>query len=87
MWYVYLLVNEEDKHYIGMSNDVERRLGEHNLGKSEYTKGHKWQLVYYEAYFSKKDAIVREKRLKQDGRAKYALMQRVEESERMVKNI
>ncbi|HTL39682.1 MAG TPA: GIY-YIG nuclease family protein, partial [Methylomirabilota bacterium] len=67
MYYVYVLYNRDEaskrKFYIGLTNDLDKRIFEHNSGRSEYTsKFGPWQLVYYEAYQSVKDAAVREKR-------------------------
>ncbi len=39
-----------------------------------------WSLIYYEAFLNKKDALLREKKLKHDGRAKYHLFKRIEHS-------
>ena len=67
MYYVYLLSNENNNLYTGCTNDLKRRLVEHNEGKTHSTKNHLWKLVYYEAYTSKDDAFNREKMLKQHG--------------------
>ncbi len=83
MYYVYLLVNENGKIYIGYTSDLKRRMREHNCSKSGFTKGRRWKLVYYEAYLSKKDAIRREKRLK-DGRARRQLIERISNSKSLV---
>ena len=80
MYYVYLLLSEREEKYIGFTQDLEKRLKKHNSGESKYTRGRTWRLVYYEAYASRSDAMKREKRLKQDGRSRYALMKRVEDS-------
>lgn len=66
MFYVYVIKSKFDESlYIGQTDDLRGRFKEHNLGQSQYTKNKKpWALVYYEAYFSKSDAITREKRLK-----------------------
>ena len=80
MFYVYILVSNKNDNYIGLTSDLRRRFEEHNQGKVKSTKGKTWQLVYYESYLSKKDAIRRERRLKDDGRARYQLMKRVEAS-------
>ena len=80
MYYVYLLVNEQGKPYIGFTTDIEQRPESHNSGQSCYTRNHTWNLVYYEAYLRKEDAARRESRLKDDGRARYQLMERVKES-------
>ena len=79
MYYVYLLVSDDNHRYIGYTGDLKRRLKEHNAAKSGYTKGKRWHLVYYEAYASKKDAMRRERRLK-DGRARRQLINRISES-------
>jgi putative endonuclease len=69
LYYVLQSKTDKDKIYIGYSNDLRRRLKEHNSKDNRgYTKGHQWSLVYNEGYLSEKEAHFREKRLKQDGR-------------------
>ena len=82
MFYVYVIRNTKiDRCYIGFTKDLCRRLKEHNKQrKTGYTSSGKWKLVYYEAFLSEVDAKTREKRLKQDGRSRYQLMKRIEES-------
>ena len=81
MYYVYLIISEDGDKYIGFTSDIKKRIESHNSPVNKgYTRGKKWKVVYYEAYLSKKDALVREKRLKQDGRAKYALLKRIDNS-------
>jgi len=36
---VYVLQNTAGKFYIGLSEDVANRLGEHNTGRSRWTRG------------------------------------------------
>ena len=48
--------------YIGFSHDLRRRIDEH-AGSTH--RG--WKLVYYEAYYSEKDARRRKRRLKDHG--------------------
>ena len=51
--------------YIGYTEDVKRRVGEHNLGKSKSTKSYfPFELIHYEAYKNMQDAKRREKYLK-----------------------
>ena len=82
MYYVYLLRSIEDKSktYIGYSSDLKRRVREHNKVSKSYTGKERWILIYYEAYLNKEDAIERERRLKDDGRARYQLLRRVDRS-------
>jgi len=67
MFYVYVLKSEKDnKLYIGYTNDLKRRIEEHNKGRNFSTayRG-TFFLVYYESFRSQKDATMREKQLKQ----------------------
>ena len=49
-FYVYAIVSEQDDViYVGIANDCQKRLKEHNSGKSKYTSGHRpWRLFYTE---------------------------------------
>lgn len=65
MFLVYVIENRDRELYIGFTNNLERRIEEHNSGKNISTKdGIPWKLVYYEACINQKDAIRREKYLK-----------------------
>ena len=80
MHYVYVILNEENKIYIGRSHDLKARLKTHNEGKNTSTKGHTWELVYYEAYKADEDAWEREAQLKAHGQAKRWLKERIKRS-------
>jgi len=66
MYYVYLLKSKKDnKLYIGLTDDLRKRITEHNQGLTRSTKYRRpLVLIYYEAYVSLKDAQVRERKLK-----------------------
>jgi putative endonuclease len=66
MHYVYVLLSlKDEKFYIGFTNDLERRLKEHNSGENISTKSRlPLKLFYYEAHLSKKDAARRERYFK-----------------------
>ena len=66
MHYVYVLQSEKDKKfYIGLTNNLKRRLEEHHQGKVSSTKGRRpLKLIFYEAYLNEKDAVRREDYLK-----------------------
>jgi len=66
MYYVYTIQSKKNKIvYVGYTNDLRKRLKEHNLGKVFSTKPYRpFDLIYYEAYLNKKDALGREKFLK-----------------------
>jgi len=66
-YYVYILTNRtHNVLYIGVTNNIGRRIFEHKEGVIEgFTKKYKvHKLVYVEEYIDIKDAILREKRLK-----------------------
>ena len=79
MYYVYLLKSKaNDSLYIGYTNNLNRRLEEHNTGLVGYTKKHlPWILLYYESFTSIEDAKKREKSLKYFGRAYSQLKKRI----------
>lgn len=62
-WYTYVLLSQKDgKFYIGSTNDINRRVKEHQDGNNTSTsKRLPVELVYYEAHLSKTDALRREK--------------------------
>ncbi len=66
MFTVYIIHSEVlDRFYIGYTNNLERRLYEHNRIKGKYTDtGIPWQLVFSESFVTKKEAMNREKFIK-----------------------
>ena len=53
--------------YVGWSNDVTRRLAQHNTGKgARSTRGRVWVLLYSEKCASRRHAMSREWHLKRD---------------------
>ncbi|RJO59517.1 GIY-YIG nuclease family protein [Candidatus Parcubacteria bacterium] len=69
MHYVYLLTNRINQTiYIGSTNNLKRRIQDHNKGLIFSTKRYlPWKLIYYEAYSDEALARRREKRLKYHG--------------------
>lgn len=63
MIYVYILKSENfDRFYVGMSEDVEKRLKEHNSGKVKSTKAFKpWKVFFFESFDTKVEARNQEK--------------------------
>ena len=66
MYTVYILYSKQDvKFYIGLTENLDRRLKEHKTGHNHTTLRYKnFELVYLESYISKQDAMRREKYLK-----------------------
>lgn len=79
MFFVYILKSKKDNNfYIGSTNNLKRRIEEHNSGKSLSTKSRApFQLIYFEAYISEKDARHREHNLKLNARALTQLKKRL----------
>ena len=80
MQYVYVIKKRNGKIYIGCTTNLRQRLKMHNSGMNKSTKGHDWELIYYEAYKSGKDARRRERSLKKSGQAIRWLKDRLRES-------
>jgi len=82
MFFVYILKSGGDKTlYIGYTNDLRKRLKEHNSGFVKSTKLKRpWCLVYYESYASRQDATKREENLKLRAKALRQLLNRIKKS-------
>jgi putative endonuclease len=65
-YYVYILSNRSKSLYVGVTNDLRRRVWEHKFeGGSAFCKRYKIdRLVYYETFEDVRNAIGREKRIK-----------------------
>ncbi len=64
MSYIYVQSPDGSDIYIGLSNNLKRRVSEH-----ERSVHPGWRLVYYESYLSESDARRRERRLQDHGNA------------------
>jgi putative endonuclease len=72
-FWVYIVTNEHNSVlYIGMTNDLTRRISEHRFGKIPgFTADYRCRkLIHYEHCTDVQDAIAREKQLKKWSRAK-----------------
>ena len=66
MFYVYVLKSlKNGRRYTGSTNNLERRLLEHNSGQTKYTsQTGPFELIYKEKYKTKLEASKRERFLK-----------------------
>lgn len=66
MYKVYILKSKtKTKSYVGITNNIARRLEEHNKGRSIFTRRFMpWKLIYEESFLTRKEARMREKYLK-----------------------
>ena len=66
MYFVYVLKSEEGKFYIGSTENVEKRIAQHN--SKQYlawtNRGNNWALVHKEEFTTRKEALLREKKIK-----------------------
>ena len=78
MNYTYILRCKDDTLYTGWTNNLDRRIKEHNRGKgARYTRSRRPAiLVYYEEYETKGEAMRRESEIKKmDRREKEKLIE------------
>lgn len=66
MYFVYVLRSlSNQKLYVGFTEDLQERLATHNRGEVISTKARRpWEMIFYECYFNKADALRREQYLK-----------------------
>ncbi|HPN84930.1 MAG TPA: GIY-YIG nuclease family protein [Victivallales bacterium] len=67
MYYTYIIQSLEDQNqrYIGFTEDLRKRLDDHNSGKCKHTQKYRpWLLVFYAAFKDKQRAYDFEKYLK-----------------------
>ena len=58
MYFIYILKSlRYCKSYVGCTDNLERRIIEHNSGKMMFTKKYKpWKIIYTEKYFTLSEA-------------------------------
>ncbi len=72
-YYIYILLCSDNSYYIGVTNNLEERVLQHQNGfySGSYTfKKRPLNLVYFEEFIDVKQAIEREKQLKKWSRVK-----------------
>ncbi|MBP1930583.1 GIY-YIG nuclease family protein [Ammoniphilus resinae] len=75
-YFVYMLRCSDQSLYTGITNDIERRLDQHNKGKaSKYTRARTpVQLVYQEECVDKSSALIREHEIKKYSKQRKEIM-------------
>ena len=66
MYFVYILQSEKDEsYYTGITENIEKRIAEHNSGSAKYSKSKSpYKLIWYCAFSEKTQALQFEKYLK-----------------------
>ena len=82
MFFIYLLKSKLDNSsYIGFTENLKERMEKHNQGMVQSTRNLRpMELIYFEGYKSKRDALIREKRLKQFKKGYASLKRRLPDS-------
>lgn len=73
MYYLYILKSKvKIINYVGITNNLTRRLKEHNSGKSSFTKRYlPWDIIYTEELLNRLEARKREKYFKSSSGRKF----------------
>lgn len=79
--FIYILKCNDGSLYTGWTNDLERRVKAHNAGKgAKYTKSRRpVELVYFESFSTKQEAMRREWEIKQLSRVEKCKLIQVKE--------
>lgn len=66
MNYTYILKCSDGTYYTGWTNNLEKRVSDHNQGRgAKYTKARRpVELIYYEEFMTKEEAMKREYAIK-----------------------
>lgn len=72
-FYIYILQSEKNgKFYVGSTENLEKRLQDHNWSRTPSTKsGIPWKMVYNEVFQSRGEAMRRENEIKSKKSRKY----------------
>ena len=66
MWFIYILLCEDDSLYTGSTNNLEKRFQDHKNGKGgRYTRSHKpVRVIYTEEFLTRSASLKREIEIK-----------------------
>ncbi|RPJ28154.1 MAG: GIY-YIG nuclease family protein [Chloroflexi bacterium] len=73
LFFVYILRSQRlERYYVGSTENVEKRLHEHNSGKSASTRaGMPWELIHTECFRTRSEAMLQERKIKARGIGRY----------------
>ena len=72
MTITYIILGQKGYHYCGITNQIEKRITQHNSGNSKSTRKHKpYTIIYLEQFNNRQKARIREKQIKNSGVQKW----------------
>jgi putative endonuclease len=73
LYYIYILHSQSlQRYYVGSTENIEKRLQEHNRGKSTSTRaGAPWELIHTENFSTRSEALLKERKIKARGIGRY----------------
>jgi putative endonuclease len=73
MYYTYILYSETlKKCYTGQTEDLNRRIEEHNTGMTAFMKrGIPWTIFYSQKFSTRSEALILEKKIKKRGAKRF----------------
>jgi len=73
LYWTYILENRDGRFYIGSTDDVARRVAEHNdVRGTTFTHKHgPWSVVWTESFPTRSEAVSRERQIKSKKSAKW----------------
>jgi len=84
-YFVYIIASIKSSKittYVGYTNNVRRRLSQHNKGKgAKFTRGRNWKIIYKEKYNTKNEALSREYYIKKNRKFRNLIKRRFYEKE------
>jgi len=88
--FVYIIRGVTDYHYCGITSNLQKRLQQHNEGRTDYKTPHRpFEYVYVKRLFSRKEARYYEKAIKAFGVKRWytreLLSNRIESSRQIIK--
>lgn len=76
MFYTYILKLSNQKHYTGQTNNLTRRIKQHNAGQCISTKNHlPFKIIFSKKLSSRTEAVKLERFIKNKGASRFLLMQ------------
>jgi len=73
LYYTYILYSKSlQKYYTGQTENISRRLEEHNRGKTSFMKsGIPWIIVFSKEFSTRSEAMALEKQIKKRGASRF----------------